>query len=101
MHLSSHSAWGYVWGCTPHILIPHHWDVECDYMLPEVGKEARHSVSDCQLRFRFLGKDRCRKTSDPPFFLQTSMQRTLQKMAVAARTHLFSEAGLWKGTIPS
>lgn len=77
----------------------HHWDVEYDYTLPKLGKEARHSVSDCQLRFRFPGKDRCRKTSEPHFFLQTNLQRMLQKMA--ARAHLFSEAGLWKSTIPS
>lgn len=68
MHFSPHSAWGYVWGCTPHI--PHHWDVGYDGTLTEVGKGARHSVSDRQLRFRFLGKDRYRKTSEPHLLLQ-------------------------------
>lgn len=81
---------GDMFGDAHHMYSYHHWDVEYDYTLPDVGKGARHSVSDRQVRFSFLGKDRCRKTSEPHFFLQTNLQRTWQKMVAAARTRLFS-----------
>lgn len=95
MHLYPQSAWNYAWGCTPYVLILHHRDAEYDYTLPEVGKGARHSVPDCQLRFRFLGKERYRKAS-VLLFSPDQFATALLNISVAARTHLFSETGLWK-----
>lgn len=100
MRLSPRSMWG-MFGDAHHLYSYHTtgvWSMTSLRWEKELGTVCRTDSSGSDSLGRT--EDRCRKTLEPHFFLQTNMQQTLREMAVAARTTLL-EAGLWKGTIPS
>lgn len=57
-------------------------------------------MSDRQLRFRFRGKDRYGKTSEPHLFLQSNLQQTLQKNGCGSKNALFLRSWFVEGHHP-